>query len=266
MKIRDLTKFQDEEGNVNLPQKIQAIFQHGFKWRQERENQELFIEAIDDILNEKARLFRSARLSARRDPIPIILLTPSSINVINPKRMEGVFQARDTGWMEMDHKGNLSPAKSNPVRETLVHTKLLESYLHAHGYEDLPVEGVLAFLSAGVHVDTKHPAVRILHSDAVRNFARQIAMGEPQINLKERDHITELIVEPRPPARDRQEQAEAQTPPSSPTSEPSRVEQGLQGLAQTFDFSRRQWILLGSMVLVEILILITFIFLVISTT
>lgn len=261
MKIRDLTKYQDEEGNIKLPQQIQAMLEYGFRWRNERENQQKFIDLIDDILDEKVRVFRSAQISPKRDPIPLIIITPSGISVVNPKSIEGVYQARDTSWAEMDNKGSLIPAKPNLIRETLLYMKTLQGYLKAHRYENLPIEGVLAFLSPGLHVDTKHPAVRILHSDAIRNFARQIAIGEPILDLRERETITDLIVDPHPPAH--------YIPPSrpepepDPPPEPSQLEQQLTDAGRKLNFSRRQWILLGMLVFAEILVLAAFIALVV---
>ena len=98
MKIRDLTKYQDEEGQVKITHQIQAMLEYGFKWRKERENQQDFIDLIDDILDEKVRIFRSAQISPRRDPIPIIIITPSGISVVNPKNIEATLSKNAGSW------------------------------------------------------------------------------------------------------------------------------------------------------------------------
>ena len=171
MIIKDLTEFQSSEGKIPFTGQISAILKFGFSWRKERENQENIIRVIEDILSDECVLLRSVILPKEEKPIPLVLISPSGLTVLNPKNLTGTFQAKDDTWREMDRVGDLVTVEPNPIRETLSYTRTIKKYLEEHNLQNIPVDSVLAFTSTAIHVDSRHSTVRVLLSDAIKNFA-----------------------------------------------------------------------------------------------
>ncbi len=262
MIIKDLSEFKTPEGTIPFTAQISAMLKYGFSWKKERENQENFISMIEDILNNECLLLRSVILPAREKPIPLVLITPAGLAIINPQSFTGTYQARSNVWSKLDRIGNLTPVEPNPIRETLSCTNAIRKYLEQHDHQDIPLESVLALTSMGAHVDTKHPSVRILPIDAIKNFARQIEASKPILSREEIAQFAKLITKPRPPSYSTPypEREDSPQPPAAP---PKAV-QGLNSITKTLNFSKRQWILLGVILAVQILLLIVFILMVLS--
>jgi len=262
MLIKDLTEFQSPEGTVPFTAQISAALKYGLSWKKEREDQADFISLIKDILNDECLLLRSVKLPQEEKPIPLVLVTPSGLTVINPKNLTGTYQAQDDMWRELNRTGSLASTASNPIRETLSYTNAIRKYFKRHKLQDLPLKSVLAFTSTAIHVDTKHPAVRILLSDAIKNFARQVGASQPVFSREEKMQLAQLLIKPRPPSYSTPYPEREDSPPA-PAAPPQAI-QRLNTISKTLNFSKRQWILLGLILGFQILLLIVFIVLVLS--
>jgi len=264
MIIKDLTEFQSSEGKVTFTGKISAILKYGFSWRKERENQENIIRVIEDIIGNECILLRSVKLPNEEKLIPLVLISPSGLTVLNPKNLTGTFQAKDDTWREMDRVGDLVSVEPNPIRETLSYTRAIQKYFEEHNLKDIPFESVLAFNSTAIHVDSRDSAVRVLLSDAIKNFAHQVEAYSPNLSRQEKKRCAQLLIKPRSPSYS-PPSPQREYSPQSPAASPKAI-QGLNSILKMLKFSKRQWILLGFFLSAEILLLIFFIFLVLSAT
>ena len=267
MIVKDLTEFQSEDGKVSLIGLLRAVMKHGFSWKRGRDYQEEFINSIQNILSDKCIILRSLTLPGEENPVPLILISPAGLAVINPRSIEGVYQARDNMWNAIDRAGDLIPSDPNLVQETQSYASAVQKHLETHDFQDVPLESVLAFVSAGTHVDVKHPAVRVLPFDAIKNFARQIGAAEMILDNREKNQLVELLSEPHSPSYSTPYPDQEYSPaPSSQVADiSSKVPKSLNKLAKTLNFSKRQWILLGAILIVQVLLLVVFIFLVLLT-
>ncbi len=271
MIVKDLTEFQSEDGKISFIEVIRATMKHGLSWKRNRAYQEDFIDSIQNILDDKCVILRSVMLPREERPIPLVLVSPAGIAVINPQRKEGVFQARDDTWSTIDGAGNLIPATPNLVQDSQFYAAAVQRYLQRHDLQDVPLESVLAFVSAGTHVDTKHPVVRVLSFDAIKNFARQISTSQLILDLKEKEHLIQLLSEPRLPSRaaplpEFEDSQFLDTVPISALQTDTaqfKTPSSVDNIVKKLNFSKRQWLLLGGILIAEVIILVVFIFMVI---
>lgn len=265
MIVKDLTKFQSDEGKVSFINVIQATLKHGLSWGRNREYQEDFITSIQNILDDKNVMLRSLTLPGEEDPIPLVLVSPTGLTVINPQNIDGVFQARDDTWNAIDRVGELVPVDPNPIQKTQSYAAAVERHLERENFRHVPLESVLAFVSASTHVDSKHPAVRILPFDAIKNFARQVNASELILDIREKEQLVHILSEGHSPQQVTSD-LEEEALPVSPSAQQPKIVQNLNNVTGKLNFSKRQWILLASMLVVQIFLLIVFIFLVILSS
>mgnify|MGYP006300933645 CR=1 FL=1 len=264
MIVKDLTEFQNEKGNVTFVEQVRAIFEHGFSWRKAQKDQETFITMIESILSDDCFLLRNVKLPGVEKPIPLVLIAPAGISVINPQSIEGTYQAKEDVLLSLDSKGDLVPESYNPLRETLSYTNALRTYFERHNHEDLPLSGVLALTSAAAHVDSKRSSVRILPVDAIQNFAREIGASRSVFSREEKIQYIKLLVQPRPPAHSTPYPEREDSPPSP--ADTSEIVRRLNAISENLNFSKRQWIFLGVFLVAEVLVLIAFIILILITS
>ncbi|MEA2007790.1 MAG: hypothetical protein U9O54_01610 [Chloroflexota bacterium] len=267
MIVKDLTEFQSEDGKISFVGVLRATTKHGFSWKRKRGYQEDFLSSIQNLLDNKCVVLRSLTLPREENPIPLVLISSLGLSVINPQKMEGVFQARDDTWNAIDRTGNLVAAEPNLVQETQSYAGAVQGYLKSHNVQDVPVESVLAFVSAGTHVDTKHSVVRVLSFDAIKNFARKISASQLILDQKEKEQLVQLLSKPRPPSYstpypEREDSPSSASAPRVDAAQ-SKTLESLNKITKKLNFSKRQWLLLGGMLLFQVILLIIFILIII---
>ncbi|MBS1250046.1 MAG: hypothetical protein MAG431_01635 [Chloroflexi bacterium] len=256
MITKNLTEFQNSEGTVSFMGQLRSMMKHGFSWRKEQENQEKLIGIIETMLNNECLLLRNVSIPKVEKPIPLILLTPAGIMLINPKYFSGTFEVRDDVWRELSGK-DLVPTRPNPIREVVFYANALLHYFEGHALEDVPLERVVVLTSMGAHVKTKHPAVRIIPFDALKNFAREIGTSEPILSREEIIEFAKLLAKPRPPSYSTP-YPEREDSPQLPDTSP-KVVQDLEATIQKLNFNKRQWIILGIILAGQVLLVVAFI-------
>jgi hypothetical protein len=142
--------------------------------------------------------------------------------------------------------------------------KAVSAHLANRGLGELEVGPVLFFSHPGVHLDPVRPAVRIVLSDALERLA--VTIQQRPVNLDSEDvrSIVEALTKP----------PEAEAAPE-PDKDPARkavsqfepkLSHELDKVSRKVNFSTRQWVLLGAIALLNILIIIGFIIFILSTT
>ena len=107
MRIIDLSKFQDESGSSNILKTIQGLLTYGWSWQQNRKSQEELAEILETVLGNDCVLLRDVNIPKVNRPIPLVLVTPALLLVINPKSVQGFFRAEGKRWEELAEMMNI---------------------------------------------------------------------------------------------------------------------------------------------------------------
>jgi len=245
----------------------------------EERAQETLIKSLNRMLGHQYVLLRGILLEGLGGPIPLTLLGPVGVLVIQASAERGLFRANDESWERMDDRlRRFRQARPNLIARTLLNARALQSYLAANGFPILKVEPVLYFSHPGTHIDAIRPAVRLVLADAVERFAAGLAQATPVLSPEDIPRIVDLLIKPQEPAAEPITDSlvkddfslieEIVPPPREPQASlaESRFSQDTVSALNRIPFNTRQWLLLGILMLVNVMILIGFVVLVLLTS
>ncbi len=263
MRTIDLSKFKAEPGLTGMIKSLQGTLSYGYSWQQNRKYQEELVEILGSVLGNECVLLRDVNIPRVNRPIPLVLITPASVMVINPKSQKGFFRAEGKFWGELGRNDEYRPAPVNLIRETWLYQKTIEGYFKQHYFTAPTDRGVMIFVSPETVVESIRPRVRIIQADGIKNFARELSIAKPVLSNVDFKAAVNLLTHPKlPPKR------EKQAPPieliePAPLSEPlAKVDEGLTKAARKINFTRKEWIIIGVLSALLIIVLIVLIALV----
>ena len=252
-------------------------------FRRKRDAQEIFIASLSAALDNRFFLLSNLSLPGQGKPFPLLLIGPTGIWAVLPAGITGIFRANESAWERLDEKSRaFGPARPNLQNQVNVWTKTLGESLASLGLVLPPIEPVLFFSDPGAHVDTSRPAVRIILADGLPRFLSGLFQAR---TVLEKEEIRQMViaiageeaVEPTHAGyeiRDDFSLREKKTPEKpvkKPPEAPSRLAslgreepQIVRQVSRHVPFNRRQWIYLGLLLLVTMLILITLMFVVLT--
>jgi hypothetical protein len=197
MKVIDKTALQNEKGEIGLWQRIQGTVEHGFSWYQEMEAQKSVVAQLDQVLEKGFTLIRNVALGKSSIVEPLVLIGPPGIYVLYVTPISGLYEAKGEEW-NVVRNGHSSPASSNLMARVARLARALQVFLERQGVAlPGPVEPVLIASSPAMHIDSLRPMVRIVLSDAVRQFAGSLLQAGPVLKPEVAYDLADRIVTPR---------------------------------------------------------------------
>src|SRR5262245_14396954 len=118
MKIIDKTPLLNEKGELGFKERVQGIFQFGFNWPNELQTQKAIITFFDRQLEKGYTLIRNMPLGQSGIIVPMILLGPSGIHVIQIAHERGRYEIRGDTWNVASGE-KYKPAPVNLVQQTI---------------------------------------------------------------------------------------------------------------------------------------------------
>ncbi|HET6847011.1 MAG TPA: nuclease-related domain-containing protein [Anaerolineales bacterium] len=225
MKVIDKTPLQDAQGNLGIVQRVQSILEYGFPWQADVEAQKPVIQQLERVLEKGYTLVRNLNLENSKIIEPMILVGPAGVFVIQVTRQPGYFEAKGDEWnaIQGDRRTHLA---TNPMKRVAKLAQALQVYLNRQGVI-LPcvVEAVLIAGSPAVHVDVLRPIVRVVLSDAVKQWAAGLLQARPVLRTEVVFDVVDRLLNPRskpapleplPPQPAPSVQATASSPSPSP--------------------------------------------------
>lgn len=197
MKIIDQTPLLDANGRLSLVNRIQGMLTYGFSWPANLESQDKVIAQLNKAIEKGHTLIRNQKLGASEIMVPLILVGPSGIYVIEATSLKGLYRVRgeELGTIA---SGRFQPASVNVVSRTMRLAKALQMFLERQGLKlTAPVEPVLVAADPGLHIESVRPAVRVVLSDAIGHFAASMVTARPIYNLQDVNDFVERIQNPR---------------------------------------------------------------------
>jgi hypothetical protein len=231
------------------------------------ESQEAVIRYLSRSLDRSYTLLCNITLPDLEITIPMILIGPSGITVIYNTPTQGVFRAEGDNWGVLDRRaGGYKPSKPNLVRRTSLMARAVETFVRNKIDTSISVDGVLVCTNVRTHVESRRPDVRVILIDAIERFAARLLEEPATIPTEKRHKIIRAFASHMESTGEEAEVTE-DAPPTKKVAESidASFEQSAQPLQRTFNFSTRQWIVLGGFVLAEIVILLIFLVMIIMT-
>ena len=199
MKIIDKTPYQDANGNISIIGRIQGTLKYGFNWFAEVEAQKGVIAQLDRSLEKGFVLIRNFTLPNTEFVIPIILIGPGGVYVIYVTPIKGQFEAKGDQW-EIVNYGHSQPAGINLIEIVMRRARATQKYLEFHKVSLFtPVEGILIASDPGAHIDSLRPIVRVVMSDAIKQFAGSLIQARPVWQSNFIIDLADRLVDPPPP-------------------------------------------------------------------
>jgi hypothetical protein len=198
MKVYDKTPLQDAQGNINVVSRVQGTLKYGPNWFPELEAQKSVISQLDRLLDKGFVLIRNFNLPGSDIVIPIILIGPGTLSVIFVTTVKGHFEAKGSEWNTVNN-GISSPAGRNLIDLLGKLTRAFQKYLQIHNIKiPMQAEPVLIASDPGANVDSVRPTVRVVRSDAIKQFASTVNQASPVLRAEQVLFSADLILEPQP--------------------------------------------------------------------
>jgi len=274
MKIID--QISSQEGKKKAGVLEQTIEKYDLPFRKKPPSPKEIVTAIlGRVLDHRFTLLRDFKLEVLDAPIPFILIGSSGIWVINMSVMRGIYRARGSTWEEMDERSRkFKTGKPNLQEQTEKMAKIVTKHLGDHEFQVPDIEPTLYFSDPGVHVDMTQPVVRIVLADALEKFAVGALQGEVVL---ERSVVREIVNSFQPADQDAEISGQGEEirdaysfqdlPEKKPPRKPSplmKVGRGepdfAKDVTKKVPFNRRQWFLIGLLVITNLIVLSVLVF------
>jgi hypothetical protein len=193
MKTIDKTPFRTQSGEIDIMGRIRATLAHGLDWYPRIQAQDAVITILGKVLSEKYTLLRNVTLVDTDIELPLVLVGPQGVFLINVTHERGVYRAKDDEWGTMRGE-QFVPAAINQVKRALQLSRVLQIYLERAGLKDLIIEPILASGDPGLHIESTRPAVRAIMSDALERFAISMTQGRIVLDYDVTERILRIIL------------------------------------------------------------------------
>ncbi len=227
------------------------------------------VQELERLLDDRFVLLCDVRLVGVDHPVPFVLIGPPGIYTLLISEVRRMYRAVQDAWEIYDIKGKkYRSARPNLLRHAALYAHLVQEKVNALGAGMPAVQALLIFADAGIHVDMDKPSVRIVLADAIQRLAVNLSRSERVLTREQVNHVVEYLLRGGSATPSAQEDAEIQDAfsfrdldeekpraPSLLSRLPSEEPRVIRKVGQRFAWSKRQWIIFGVLLLINILIL-----------
>jgi hypothetical protein len=265
---------EKSEALSNLSSKLDKVLRDTPFGRKDVRAYEAMIAQMERALSNKYYLLQNVMIEGAEKPLSNVLIGPVGIYLLNTNYLKGIFRAKEDTWAEMKGRNRqFEPVHPNLIKEALQMSSQLNDYLSSRLSQVPMIHPVLIMLNPGTHVDSVRPAVRTILIDGLERFIARLAQDPPQLTSEDVHAIVNRLKEPpADPSKSAVEEAqedknwrELQALKPVLAIEPT-VTKNIDSLSGKLRFSTRQWIFLGAIGVINILLLITFLIIILLNT
>jgi hypothetical protein len=194
VKIEDRTPYRTETGEIDILGRLQGTLKYGLTWYSRVQAQDTVIAVMEKQLSNSYHLLRNVTLPNTEINLPLVLVGPQGVSLINVTAEHGVYRAKDDEWGTIVGD-RFVPAGINQVQRTLTFQRVLQVYLDRQGFKGaVVVDSILMAADPGMHIESTRPAVRIVMSDALERFAASLAQGRVVLNAPAINDVVQSIL------------------------------------------------------------------------
>lgn len=178
----DKTPFREKTGEIGLVGLLQGTLKYGPTWQSRIKAQDVVIAIIEKQLDSNFALLRNVTLPNTEIDLPLVLIGPPGVYLINVTHERGVYRAKDDEWGTMIGD-RFVPARINQITRTATFGRVLQTYLDRQGFKNaVIVEPILMAADPGMQIESTRPAVRVVMSDALERFAASLSQARSMID------------------------------------------------------------------------------------
>lgn len=198
MVIIDKTLFREKTGQIGLVGLVQGTLKYGPTWQSRMKAQDVVIAIIEKQLDSNFALLRNVTLPNTEINLPMVLIGPPGVYLINVTHERGVYRAKDDEWGAMI-ADRFVPARINQITRTVTLGRVLQTYLDRQGFKNaVLVEPILMAADPGMQIESTRPAVRVVMSDALERFAASLSQARSMIEAPLGKDIVRSILVGKP--------------------------------------------------------------------
>jgi hypothetical protein len=198
MKIIDKTPLVDEKGTLTLVNRIQGMLQYGFNWPRELEAQNAIVKYFDRQLEKGYTLIRNMPLGQSGIVVPMILLGPTGIYVIEVTHLRGRYEAHGDAW-NVESGDQYRSAPVNLIQRTMRMARAVQAFIERQGVRiPVTIDPVLIAGDPGLHIESVRPAIKVMMIDGIKAFVNGLVTGSPVMSSIQVNDFTDRILSPRP--------------------------------------------------------------------
>lgn len=234
------------------------------------------IKIFERILDNQFVLLTNLTLPGLEVPIPMVLIGPPGIWVLNATAVKGIFKATEETWEIMDDRfRRYKLAKPNLMNRTLSMADAVGKVLADRDMRVERIDSALFLTDPGVHVDTSRPKVRIVLVDGLERFGFNLLQARAIWDKAAIHQISRSLageghpaLEPKTLEAEQDAFSFRESLPENPTQPPPNIiyDRSESEMVKKVPLSTKQLVVLGMMAMVDIAILVALVILVLSNT
>ncbi len=182
MKHIDKTPYRSESGEINIINRVQGMLKYGMSWYNRIKVQDDIAGILGRQLGGQFILFQNITLPETDIDLPLVLVGPPGVYLINALHEHGVYMAREDEWGTLTGE-TFVPARINQVKRAMTMAKVLQVYFDRLGQKGFQVEPIVMSSDPGLHIDSTRPVVRLVMSDAIDRFALSLIQARPVFDM-----------------------------------------------------------------------------------
>jgi hypothetical protein len=184
MIIIDKTPHRSEDGAIGPFGLLQGTLKYGLTWQSRLKAQDAVIAIIEKQLDSNFALLRNVTLPNTDIMLPLVLIGPPGISLINVLHERGVYKARDDQWGTMIGD-KFMPARVNQLARTTTFGRVLQVYLDRQGFKgQVVVDSILMAADPGMQIESTRPSARVVMSDAIERFSASLSHARQMIDAR----------------------------------------------------------------------------------
>ena len=260
-------KFVDRSPEFARPERdsifdrVQGSTKRGLSSPAECKAQQACIDRLARVLGDDYTLLQNVPLDHLEIPIPLILIGPAGLFIIQVATQTGPFLAKEDKWLSVVNPRAPHSVQPNLLLRAALMARAVDVYLIKQGAFAPKALPVLLCATPDMTVERIRPIARVVQADAIENFVADLSKGVRLIGPQILCELVEWMAPPLPGEM----AALSGTPEVRPYVAPPLVEEEkLPGSEHRlkFAFSRGQQIALGVMVVLEVIALVIIVILV----
>jgi len=269
MKVIDMAAKTQEDEKPGALAGILERLRQSFSSKEMR-SQEAAAKRLGRVLDNRFTLVRNLALEGAPVDFPILFVAgPPGLWVLHASALRGLFRANEGQWESMIGRGkNFRPVRPNLIEQIQTAAQAMTAKLESLGMNVSAPETALLFVDPGAHIDTQRPAVRVVQADALERFATQMLKADIILDADHLRHLVDGLTKSQWAATEMASSEaafadlEGRVLAQPNASQPSRLSQIgseepkiFQRIGQQTAFSRRQWIWIAILLVVNFVIL-----------
>lgn len=178
MKLIERSPFRPDGQSITLTDRLRGIWKFGLAWERDLHAQEELIGQLGSGLDNRYIMLRNISLPSLGLPVPLILVGPAGVKVIQASALRGIYRAKGEQWSVMvsSGKGYVS-ARPNLLRRSALMARAVQQALEQRGHHLPDIEPIVFFASPGLHVEKLQPEARLVQRDDIEHFLGDILQG-----------------------------------------------------------------------------------------